>query len=178
MAETIGEIVAWLRDPKIKNPMRKTWRDVLASRIEEAWKRERTEIEAQALSIGGIVEASRHKPFAHRETPNTVHNPVSVPQMVGNAAAMREALLRCEAISCLPEIREQQCVRDMRNIIAAALSAPARQCDVGTAEEKYRRWVHFCEQRLHSCHNCKCNSPVGCTFKFGDMPYTKEVVEA
>lgn len=40
MAETIGEIVAWLRDPKIKNPMRKTWRDVLASRIEAAWKRE------------------------------------------------------------------------------------------------------------------------------------------
>ena len=26
MSGTIGEIVAWLRDPKIKNPMRKTWR--------------------------------------------------------------------------------------------------------------------------------------------------------
>ena len=44
----------------------------LAAEIKAAWKRERDEIEAQALSIGGIVEASRHKP--------------------GNAAAMREAL--------------------------------------------------------------------------------------
>ena len=64
------------------------------------------------------------------------------------------------------------------NICDSALAAPPRQCDVGTPEEKYQRWVHFCEQRLHSCHNCECNSLVGCTFKFGDMPYIKEGGEA
>lgn len=63
---------------------------------------------------------------------------------------------------------------ELREVCDAALSAPPRQCDVGTPEEKYRRWVHFCEQRLHSCHNCECNSPEGCTFKFGDMPYIKK----
>lgn len=58
-----------------------------------------------------------------------------------------------------------------------AYEGKLRNCDVGTAEEQYQRWVHFCEQRLHSCHNCECKSPVGCTFKFGDMPYIKEVGE-
>ena len=62
----------------------------------------------------------------------------------GNATEMRVALLRCEAISCLPEIREQQYVRDMRNIIADALAAPPRNCDVGTAEEQERRFEEFC----------------------------------
>ena len=62
----------------------------------------------------------------------------------GNAAAMREALLRCEAISCLPEIREQQCVRDMRNIITAALSAPPKNCDLyNTPEESIRMFETY-----------------------------------
>lgn len=47
----------------------------------------------------------------------------------GNAAAMREALLRCDAIAQLPEVRDFQSVKDARNIIAAALSAPPRNCD-------------------------------------------------
>ncbi len=49
---------------------------------------------------------------------------------VGNAAAMREALLRCDAIAQLPEVRNEQSIKDMRNIIAAALAAPARNCDM------------------------------------------------
>ena len=114
--ETVADILAeyrndadamdrgWLYQPTAEYVRR------LLDRIEAAWKREREAVEADALAVGGIVEASRHKP--------------------GNAAALREALLRCEAISCLPEIREQQSVRDMRNIIAAALSAPARNCDI------------------------------------------------
>ena len=64
--------------------------------------------------------------------------------------------------------------QELKEVCDAALAAPPRQCESGTPEEKYQRWVHFCEQRLHSCHNCECKSPVGCTFKFGDMPYIKE----
>lgn len=49
------------------------------ARIEAAWKREEAEIEANALAVGGIVEADRHKP--------------------GNAAAMRAALLEIETVA-------------------------------------------------------------------------------
>ena len=48
---------------------------------------------------------------------------------VGNAAAMRDALLRCDAIAQMPEIREYLIVKDMRNLIKKALSAPPRDCD-------------------------------------------------
>ena len=98
----------------------------------------------------------------------------------GNAAAMRETL--CDIVMLTMKVGYSIHGDVACGIIASkakhALSAPARQCDVGTAEEKYQRWVHFCEQRLHSCHNCECNSLVGCTFKFGDMPYIKEGGEA
>ena len=48
----------------------------------------------------------------------------------GNNAAMREALFRCDAIAQLPETRELQSIKDMRNIIAAALAEPPRNCDL------------------------------------------------
>ena len=41
-------------------------------------------------------------------------------------AAMRETLLRCDAIAQLPEIREYIIVKEMRNLIKGALSAKPR----------------------------------------------------
>ena len=69
----------------------------------------------------------------------------------GNAAAMREALVQCELFLgnlsrhghptlCLGD----QCtacngVDELRGMVVRALSAPARNCDVGTAEEQGER---------------------------------------
>lgn len=53
--ETLKEIIAWLRDPKIKSPMRKTWREVLANRLEEVAKRAYEEIDK---AVTGIEDAS------------------------------------------------------------------------------------------------------------------------
>ena len=92
----------------------------------------------------------------------------------GNAAAMREALEAYLALWNNGTMNDLDKLRRVVGNMRAALAAPARQCDVGTPDEKYQRWVRFCEQRLHSCHNCECKSPVGCTFKFGDMPYAEE----
>lgn len=43
-----------------------------------------------------------------------------------NAAAMRETLLRCDAMAQMPEIREYTIVKEMRNLIKKALAAPPR----------------------------------------------------
>jgi hypothetical protein len=43
---------------------------------------------------------------------------------VGNAAALRETLLRCDAIAQLPEIREYKIVKEMRNLIRGVLASP------------------------------------------------------
>ncbi len=53
--ETLKEIIAWLRDPKIKSPMRKTWREVLANRLEKLAKRAYEEIDK---AVTGIEDAS------------------------------------------------------------------------------------------------------------------------
>ena len=86
-----------------------------ADRIEAAWRRERekAEAEADALSVGGIVEAARHKPD-------------------GNATAMREALRKIRKIA---DTNINECVGDYSDvrvieIADAALSEPARNCDL------------------------------------------------
>jgi len=59
----------------------------------------------------------------------------------GDAAKLREALLRCDAIAQLPEVRNEQSIKDMRNIIRQALSAPPRNCNrFGTFAQAKAEW--------------------------------------
>ena len=78
----------------------------------------------------------------------------------GNAAAMREALVKCELISDLPDIRDYVIVKGMRNIINGALAAPPRNCDVGTAEEQARRYQELCDR--HTCGSICSRSGCPC----------------
>lgn len=60
---------------------------------------------------------------------------------VGDAAKLRVALLRCDAIAQLPEVRNEQSIKDMRNIIRHALSAPPRNCNrFGTFAQAKAEW--------------------------------------
>lgn len=120
-----------------------------ADRIEAAWKRERAEVEANALAVGGIVEAARHKP--------------------GNAAAMREALVAIQKLvqaniasdefDDLEPLKEYVQIRDICN---AALSAPARNCDIyATATEAIKAQdVAFNEDNFKN-GECRLGCP-GC----------------
>lgn len=56
-----------------------------------------------------------------------------------------------------------------------ALSAPPRNCDVGTPEEQTRRFDAFCAahhfQSEKCCSNCPCRGADNCEFKWGQLPY-------
>lgn len=102
----------------------------LADRIKAAEKREKAEAEADALAVGGVVEAERQRVVVSKtETP-----------LVGNAAAMREALVDAlNKVNDAYDILSRPCVtleevrqacREARGIIISALSAPARNCDI------------------------------------------------
>ena len=73
----------------------------------------------------------------------------------GDAAKLREALLRCDAIAQLPEVRNEQSIKDMRNIIKRALSAPPRNCErFATADDAKREFNYlwnFVWQRGGGC---------------------------
>lgn len=97
-------------------------------RIKTARKREREEVEADALAVGGIVEAAR---TAEKSS------------AVGSAAAMREALenaysLLCEGIATEvdDELKHPFHLELACEKIQNALSAPPRNCDLYDSQPK------------------------------------------
>lgn len=94
------------------------------------------------------------------------------------SSKLREALLRCDAIAQLPEIREYKIVKEMRNLINGALAEPVRNCEFGTAKEQYKRFDKICSGK-HTTEDCPlfektkpCCSPL-CFAIWSQMPYEK-----
>ena len=135
----------------------------LADRLEAAHKREVDAIEADALSVGGLVEAMRQKEAICTKCrdgeppkncqffgePDGCSSPTygHYPQLpIGDAAKLREALVKCREIALQwqadeaagvagttdkPHARSAaEAVVDMEFEIDAALAAPPRNCDV------------------------------------------------
>lgn len=99
-----------------------------ADRLEAALGREKAAIEADALTVGGTVEALRA----------TAENPSAV----GNMAAMRHALaivydwiLKAGNVYGYPDTEQKR--RQLYDMMTKALAAPARNCDVA------RDWLHL-----------------------------------
>ena len=97
---------------------------------------------------------------------------------LGNNPAMREAL--ATVIKIAAEMRGEYEIADsilkdgwatqLESIAKAALSIPARNCDVGTSEEQSERYDEFC-----NIHDCRSDCPLfkadSCEFAWAQMPY-------
>lgn len=113
----------------------------------------------------------------------------------GNAAKLREAL--CEILSYIETFHKYItpdkgegltalfAVADtIRSKARAALSAPPRNCDVGTAEEQAFRFADFCDSwkvvdDMTECDKCNGDCPLigaegECKFAWAQMPYDEE----
>ena len=100
-------------------------------------------------------------------------------QPIGNAAAMREALRAClDFIMRLDRAFNPFMQNLLENAIAkakAALAAPPRNCDVGTAEEQAERYMKFCKN-YPKCTGCPCVGRMQyhqCELAWAQMPYTE-----
>jgi hypothetical protein len=110
----------------------------------------------------------------------------------GSVAAIRGALNQLRDWALL-DINENAIRSDEPNyrklvdgiveITNAALAAPARNCDVGTAQEQAERFKAFCLPRVGKCsENSKCPAKhpcnqIGiqyCQLKWAQMPYKPE----
>ena len=67
----------------------------------------------------------------------------------GNAAAMREAVVKC--VNLITEFGNAEIVKtplevivDIEAILKAALAAPARNCDLYDGHEAWMEWQHYC----------------------------------
>ena len=112
--------------------------------------------------------------------------------VVGDCAKLREAL---EAIingyknADLCDMNYGEWCHDPANVCVnvplckaihearAALTAPPRNCDVGTAKEQHERHNHFCyahRVREKGCSGCPLNGEPCCELAWAQMPYTQE----
>lgn len=105
------------------------------------------------------------------------HEEVAVSKMetttpTGNSAAMREALEQIHellSIGGMPDTA--MCIRyEAAHLIAKeALSAPSRNCDVGTEQEQFERFDRWCNSReLKKCCGVCCRK---CLIAWSQMPY-------
>ena len=96
---------------------------------------------------------------------------------VGNASAMREALesVRNWCLNRLFNSPHQVTVEGLLSVVNAALSAPPRNCDVGTPEEQSARFDAHCRKHM-GCLTCPLREkdggvPKHCELAWAKMPY-------
>ena len=94
----------------------------------------------------------------------------------GNAAAMREALERFMGWYNITSIRTAS-LRTIAEAARAALSKPARNCDVGSPEEQAQRFDNFCESNASNgpcslkCPCIDCFNQCQCLCTWAQLPY-------
>lgn len=119
----------------------------VADRIEAAWKREKAEIEANALAVGRIVEAAYKRETAEIEAAAlAVGGVVDVSRNTpGNAAALREALV--EIRDTINKWYDDDYISHgafsvLWDLCSDALAAHARNCDkFADAEAASQAWL-------------------------------------
>ena len=151
--ETIADIVA---------EMRKRAEEVYAGQAgyPESWK--------DQMDYGEIYElADRIESANRREHEATVEKSSAV----GNAAAKRDALVMVKRLFN-GRLMWQSDIRKAHEAVNAALAAPPRNCDVGSAEEQYKRHQVWCERKR--CESILCRL---CFARWSHMPYDGEAVE-
>ena len=136
-----------------------------ADRIEAAAKRER-EAGAEAAQICGEIvgrEAACHQPVTD------CHGL--------NAAAMREACANIAEYAKTAACHTEDAhllgyLNQIERWAEAALAAPPRNCDVGTAEELSDRLDAFCLRHKY-CSSCPCKytEKTSCSINWALMPY-------
>ena len=158
--ESIADIVAGMRYGTI--PKHRTDHELLAlfaDRIEAAEKRER--------AFHAMTEAANAR---LRE-----HLAIALKGGVGNAAKLREALVLALSLLDLKEGVPYKTIsqKDI-DFMKAALAAPARNCDIGTADEQnYLHGLWCCAHDVNGDMEADCanNACSQCILKWAQMPF-------
>ena len=151
--ETIADIVAEMRSNEFDDPSFNVYSLVAARTLARGW--------------ADRIEAA-------------VNQPVINCNRLGNAAAMREALLmilgtvdHLQTRFAIPKLASEE-ISELKQIAESALSAPPRNCDVGTVAEQNERFDKYCyDHRSHEicCGKCPIFGEPCCELAWSQMPY-------
>ena len=150
----------------------------IIDRVEESHKREReagAEAGAEAAQICGEIGEMVGREASKNQS-------VTKCNRLGNAARMREALEKADAVLSLisksawfidASFSVTKAVIEACNEIEDALAEPPRNCDVGTPEEQVERFQWFCDTRPCDCCTLKnkVNETLDCAIHWAQMPY-------
>ena len=180
--ETIADIITVARG--VFDELRKHGYNVVSvermadiiDRVEEAHKREREAGAAVAQICGEIGEMVGRESACKHSVTNC--------NRLGNAAKMREALENiaeyAKAAACHTEDAHLLgYLNQIERWVEAALSAPPRNCDVGTPEEQHRRFKKWCGKHgIDGDMDVACAYPdmccTLCALRWAQMPYEGE----
>lgn len=174
--ETLADIAADIRDRAVvadRHGDRETSNESVAALLRDIANR----IEAAARRD---IKAAKDGVWHTADDIHDIHCRDCVARQSGNAAVMREALEDVVKYlgDILPTRREIELVKSAR----AALAAPARNCDVGTADEQAERFKAECKRHDH-CTPCPVHAawgefgegkPKSCQMIWAQMPYEAE----
>ena len=131
-------------------------------------------------ATGIVIEAT---PKELKLLPNLAYKDVTISEHVSNAAAMRDALEKVRFylpyfLQYMRLHREDEKAggyyESILEVVSAALSAPPRNCDVGTAAEQHERFYNFCD-KVEECKECPLWRGGGLTSKcsvyWAQLPY-------
>lgn len=97
---------------------------------------------------------------------------------IGNVSKLREALKETIPWLAATEAEVTKSVRPTLDKVEAALAAPPRNCDVGTADEQARRFFEFCHAHKTPANTCSPKCPFykkeaicNCITGWGQLPY-------
>lgn len=148
----------------------------LLDRLEAAHKRELSKIVSKNGSdFGQLGDAAKLRELftKNRETDNS-GAAIYTNDNSGDCAKMREALQQAKV--AILAARKKMGVDNpiILEIIDAALAAPPRNCDVGTAGEQAERYMNFFCRKYPKCTGCPCVGQVKynqCEFAWLQLPY-------
>ena len=167
-------------EQKYKTPSKhETIADIVAEMLEFA--------ETDSQTIGRDVLRRRIQHFVASIIEAVAKQEVTDCNHLGNVAKMREALERCASMGeqidnqlgssedTVYAFRGERCLaHNISECARAALFAPPRNCDVGTADEQHARFYSFCD-KIEECKECPLWRGGGLTSKcsvyWGQMPY-------
>ena len=150
----------------------------------EALKRRRSELDAEVAAKDEVIKRLNDAiSEEQRRKMATTENPSAI----GNAAKLREALKHIK--DRLPHMLQYMRIHwedanaggyfdELMLVIDAALAEPPRNCDVGRAEEQYKRFMNMCNSKdVRQCAECSMRGfTLGCSrdrcfANWAQMPY-------
>ena len=69
------------------------------------------------------------------------------------------------------------CLLSVKQVLEKVLAVPLRECDIGTAEEQYRRHDEFCDATRNGMSGYHCEDAPRCVFcfsKWAQRPYSSD----